>query len=356
MERKPFVVRHWKGIVNALTIVALGVVVYLVRIQILDTMTRLQHLNLWVLALIVPLEALGYHAQAKMYQDMFKTVGNPVSYRAMLKSSLELNFINHILPSGGVSGISYFGLRLKSLGVPGSRATLVQTIKLMLVFLSFLLVLFAGVFLLSLHGQAGTFVIFVASVVSMVVIGLAAVFAYVIGSQWRVDRFFSAVTRIINQILKPIFRRRPEVINIDAAKRAFEEFHDAYVRLSGRLSHLKWPFWWALVLNITEVLVIYVVYMSFGEHVNIGAIILAYSVANFAGLISVLPGGVGIYEGLMIAIMAAVGISPAVSLPVTVTYRILNSIIQIVPGWYFYHQAIARGAVNKDKIEDERTT
>jgi uncharacterized protein (TIRG00374 family) len=85
--------------------------------------------------------------------------------------------------------------------------------------------------------------------------------------------------------------------------------------------------------------------MAFGEFVNPGAVIIAYAVANFAGLISVLPGGVGVYEALMTAVLAAAGIPAALSLPVTVMYRILNSAIQLIPGYYFYQKNLH----NRDK-------
>ncbi len=87
---------------------------------------------------------------------------------------------------------------------------------------------------------------------------------------------------------------------------------------------------------------LYIVYVAFGEYVNVGAVILAYAVANFAGLVSVLPGGVGIYEALMTAVLVAGGIPAAVSLPVTVMYRVVNTLIQVPPGYYFYHRAIHR--------------
>jgi uncharacterized membrane protein YbhN (UPF0104 family) len=76
--------------------------------------------------------------------------------------------------------------------------------------------------------------------------------------------------------------------------------------------------------------------------VNIGAIVLAFAVANFAGLVSVVPGGYGVYEGLMTAVLATAGISPALSLPVTVMYRVLNTLLQIPPGYVLYHQALQR--------------
>jgi uncharacterized membrane protein YbhN (UPF0104 family) len=67
---------------------------------------------------------------------------------------------------------------------------------------------------------------------------------------------------------------------------------------------------------------------------------LAYAVANFAGLVSVLPGGVGIYEGLMTLVLTATGVPSRLSLPVTVMYRVLNTIVQLPPGYYFYHRTL----------------
>jgi uncharacterized protein (TIRG00374 family) len=80
--------------------------------------------------------------------------------------------------------------------------------------------------------------------------------------------------------------------------------------------------------------------MAFGQWVNLGAVIIAYAVANFAGLVSVLPGGVGVYEGLMIAILAAGGVPAALSLPVIIAYRVLNTLLQVPLGGLFYYQRI----------------
>jgi uncharacterized protein (TIRG00374 family) len=100
---------------------------------------------------------------------------------------------------------------------------------------------------------------------------------------------------------------------------------------------LKAPFLWGFVANLAKVLAIYVVYVAFGKWVNIGAVILAHAVANFAGLLSVLPGGLGLYEVLMTATLAAAGIPAALSLPVTVMYRVLSALLQLPPGAVLYY-------------------
>jgi uncharacterized membrane protein YbhN (UPF0104 family) len=73
---------------------------------------------------------------------------------------------------------------------------------------------------------------------------------------------------------------------------------------------------------------------------------MAYAVANFAGLISVLPGGVGIYEALMTGVLAAAGVPAGTSIPIIVMYRILNMVLQLTPGYYFYHKSL-----RSDKVQ-----
>jgi glycosyltransferase 2 family protein len=102
--------------------------------------------------------------------------------------------------------------------------------------------------------------------------------------------------------------------------------------------------------NFWEVMAVYIVYVAFGHFVNFGAVILAYAVANFAGLVSVLPGGVGIYEGLMTLVLVASGVPSRLSLPVTVMYRVVNTIVQLPPGYYFYHRTL-HGAKDPAKLE-----
>jgi len=339
MAETSFFKRNWKLLVNIVTFTALAILIYAIRDQLAQTIADLHRVNLWVLALVIPLEAIGYHAQAKMYQSLFKSVGNKIAYGPLMRASLELNFVNHVFPSGGVSGISYFGLRMKSFGASAAKSTLVQTMKLVLLFLSFEIFIVLGMLLLAINGQASNLVIFIGTSIAMLTLVGTAVFAYIIGSKARINAFFTWLTKLLNKLIALVLRRH-ETINVHKAREAFDEFHDSYVELKSKLHELKAPFWWAIVVNLTEVLVIYVVYIAFGEWVNLGAIILAYAIANFAGLVSVMPGGVGIYEALMTAVLSAAGIPAAVSLPVTVMYRVINTVIQVPPGYYLYHKAI----------------
>jgi uncharacterized protein (TIRG00374 family) len=349
MSDKSWAWRHWKLIVNLVTLAALAILIYIVRDDLVNTFRNLGHINAWALLLLLPVEFLNYHAQARMYQRLFAIVGNRLSYKFLFKASLELNFVNHVFPSGGVTGMSYFTLRLRQgKQLSGGKATFIHVMKIALYFLAFEVILVFGVFALALMGRVNGIVLLAAGSLSTLLVVGTIGFVYIIGSKQRINSFFTGLTRALNRLIRVARPRQPETINISKAKKTFDDFHDSYLEIRSNYQRLKVPFLYALLADATEVVAVYVVYIAFGEWVNIGAVILAYGIANFAGLVSVLPGGVGIYEALMTTVLAATGIPPGVSLPVTVMYRILNTLIQIPPGYYLYHKAIRRGDLSSE--------
>ena len=335
--------RRWKLLLNIATLLALAALIIASRHQLLETVKNFSRVNLWVLLLVIPVEYLNYHAQARLYQKLFGMVGNKLSMKTLLRASLELNFVNHVFPSGGVTGISYFGLRMRGEGVTVAKSTLVHAMKLILVFLSFEILLILGMFILAVNGKASNMTIFIGSSLSTLLIVGTAVVVYVVSSRRRIEAFFTTLTKWLNKLIQVVSPKNPETINIAKAQEAFGEFHEDYKVMRAQAGNLKSPFFWAMVANVTEVLVVLVVYIAFRQYVNVGAIILAYAVANFAGLVSVLPGGVGVYEALMTAVLATAGVPASVSLPATVMYRVVNTVLQVPPGYYLYHRSISEG-------------
>jgi uncharacterized protein (TIRG00374 family) len=151
------------------------------------------------------------------------------------------------------------------------------------------------------------------------------------------------LTRAINKIIHIVRPKHPETISIAALQGFANEIHDNFQELRADRKLLGYVLGRALIANVTEILTLYMVYVAFGEWVNIGAVIIAYAVANFAGLVSVLPGGVGIYEVLMTATLTAAGVPAALSIPVVIMYRVLSMMIQLIPGAILYHHSLSEG-------------
>jgi hypothetical protein len=329
---------RWRLFITITTFVALAVFIILARVQIIDTFKNLGKVNTLALLLIIPLQAINYHAYTKLYQHILRIIGTDVDYKKMFKVTLELNFVNNIFPSGGFSGFTYVSLRLKSKKITTAQATLAQVMRFGLVFTSYQLLMAFGLFLLAINGRANRLMILIAGSLATLLFILTAGIAFIAGSKQRINSFVTFVPKALNDLIRIIKPSRKEAINMTKIEKIFTELHENYLIIKDNFLALRKPLFFALLANITELLTIYTCYIAFGRWVNPGAVIIAYAIANFAGLISVLPGGIGVYEGLTTATLAAAGISASLSLPVTVMYRVLANIVQLPPGYYYYHK------------------
>ena len=332
--------RHWKVVLNVVTFAALVVLVVASWDQIVQTFDNLFKVHAWWLLAIIPIEFLNYDAQARLYQGLFKITGNKLGYKQLFKASLELNFVNHVFPSGGVTGISYFGLRMRGAQLTGTKATLVQIMKLALLFLSFEVLIVIGLLFLAVDGHINNAIILLAGILTTLLLVGTVGFMFIVGSKQRIASFFTWGTVQLNRVIRLVRPGRADTIHVERAREIVDDLHANYMLVRQDWRQLKRPFVWAFAANFWEVMAVYVVYVAFGDLVNFGAVILAYAVANFAGLISIAPGGVGIYEGLMTLVLATAGIPANLSLPVTVMYRILNTVVQLPPGYWLYHKAL----------------
>ena len=351
MAFKNYLAGRWKLILNIVTLLALAFLIYAIRDQLAATLDNLGNVKAWAILLMIPLEIMNYHAQARLYQRLFAIVGNKLSYKYLFKMALELNFVNHVFPSGGVTGISYFGVRLRDGDkITGGKATFIQIMKLALTLVTFEALIVFSLLALVVVGKANNLTILVAGSLSTLLFVGTVGFIYIAGSRIRINRFITVLAKGLNKIIQIVRPKHPETVNIDRVAKVFDDFHDSYYELRRSHHKLKGPLAFALLANVTEVMVLYIVYVAFGNLVNIGAVILAYAIANFAGFISVLPGGIGIYEAIMTAVLVSTGVPAAVSLPVTVMYRVLNTAIQLPPGYFLYHRNLVT-ASDKKQVE-----
>ncbi len=340
--------KDFKFWLNIITIIALIVLVVISWEQIVEAFRKLDGLNLGALLFMIPIQLVSYYAVARFYKDFFSSQGEQISLKTMYAVALELNFVNHVFPSGGVSGFSYLSLRLKQNGISTSKSTLAQLLRFALTFISFLILLFLGMVLLSFGADTSPLIILVSSTIIFMTIFGVMVGVYIISDLRRINAFVSWLPKILNRLVGVFRRNRRAVIDMEKVERTLEDLHQDYVLLRKDRSNIKRLLGWGLLINVAEIITIYLVYIAFGSLINPGALIIAYAVANFAGLIAVLPGGVGIYEGLMTAVLASAGVEKALALSATVIYRVLSMLYFLPVGYLLYHRALKpKGAVEE---------
>jgi uncharacterized protein (TIRG00374 family) len=336
--------RRVKLIINIVTICALAVLIYFSWPQITEGLKEIGGAKWSMIALMIPLQIFNFYAVGMIYYSYFSdNRHSKVTRKNMFKVALELNFVNHVFPSGGVAGFTYLGYRMKHYGVAVSRTTLAQTLRFALTFLSFLVLLFIGLFMLSFGASSSGVTVFIGLSIAFLTLFGTILGIFIVSDEQRIKSFTAFLPRLLNAVLKPFNKGRNNTINVAKIEKLFADLHADYVVLMRDRKRLKRPFLWALAVNASEVLTIYLAYLALGQTVNPGAVILAYSVASFAGLVSILPGGIGVYEALMTTTLAAAGVPKALALSATLIYRIFTMIIFVPAGFILYQLALRKG-------------
>lgn len=334
-----------RNLISIVTFILLVIIVAASWKEIVHAWQLLGTVNLWILALLIPLQFVVYYAAGEMMFEYLrdKKVLNKVSRFTMARMALELNFVNHILPSGGISGISYMTWRFGKLGISPARATMAQAVRYVAGFLSFLALLMISVILVTIDSGVNRAIILVSSVLASFIIFVIIFGIYVISSVNRMHKFARWLARTINYVVKKVtFGRKYHVLDATEVEAFFSEFHDDYLELRKDKKLLIKPFLWGLLFTAADVALFVVGFWSFGHLINPAPIVVAYGLASIAGFILLTPGGAGAYEAIMVAFLSTAGVPSGVAIAGIVLTRVILLIGTIVSGYLFYQLTIIR--------------
>ncbi len=334
--------RSW---VTVGTLILLGLVVYFGWPEITQAWRLLDSVNGWILALIIPVQLLSYYAVGNIIFLYLRNKGDirDLSHWSMARMALELNFVNHILPSGGAAGFSYLGWVLNRHGVSAGRAAMAQIVRFALMFLSFIGLLFFSVLFLILDNNVNRVTILLCVVMALLVIGATVFVVYVIGSAKRIQKFSTKLSHIIDWLVSVVtFGKKKHVINHEKVEKFFNELHFDYIEIRNDKNILKKPLIWAIVANVADVLLLMIAFWSLGFWVSPATLLIAFGVSGLSGIISVTPGGTGVYEAIMIAFLASAGVPPDIAIAGTLLARVALLSGTIIFGYIFYQLTIMK--------------
>jgi uncharacterized protein (TIRG00374 family) len=338
--------RSW---VTIITLVLLALVIYFGRHEITHAFHLLGGVNIWILVLIIPVQLLSYYAVGGMIFAYLRAKGNlkNTTHWQMTRMALELNFVNHILPSGGAAGFSYLGWVLGRHGVSPGRATMAQIVRFLMGFSAFIVLLFVAVIGLTLDHHVNHVIIIISSVLTTAAILLLILSVFVIGSKKRLDGFSGWLTRTANKAVSFFtMGRKKKVLDQAAIQPFFYELHEDFVQIKADKRILIKPFLWGLVMNACDVALLAIAFMSLGFFVNPATLYVAFGVSSIASVFSVTPGGAGVYETIMITFLASAGIPADIAIAGTLLARVSLLLGTIVFGYFFYQLTIVKYGKN----------
>ncbi len=338
--------RAWLSIV---TFGLIAIIVYLARHELWHAWQLLGHVNVWILLLLIPGQILVYYASGEMifsYLRAKNSIEN-VPPLVLARLSLEMNFVNHILPSGGVSGVSYMNWRLGKYGVSSGRATMAQVVRFAMGFVAFMTLLALAVLVVTLDGSINRWIILMSSALVSLMVAAIVAGVYLFSSKNRMAAFGNWLTRTVNGLVRRVtFGRKQTTLQHAVVDLFFADMHRDYVALRHDKKILLKPYLWGLLFNLADVVLFLIAFWALGSPVNPAPILIAYGVAAVAGFFVVSPGGAGAYEAIMVAFLAVAGLSQGVAIAGIVLTRVILLLGTIVLGYLFYQHAIIKYGKN----------
>lgn len=333
----------FKAWLSIITLTLVGVIIFFSRHELLHAWHLLGHVNLWILLLLIPGQILVYYIAGEMVFSYLREKGaiQHIPASDLTRMSLEMNFVNHVLPTGGVSGISYMAWRLGKYGVPSGRATVAQMVRFTMTFVAYIALLLVVVLVVTIDGNINRWIIFVSSTLVLMTVVVVVATVYVLSGRERMWRFGSWLVRTSNRLVKKItFGRRKAVLRYSKVEKFFTDIHFDYLALRRDMRILLKPFLWGIVFTLADVSLFLITFWAMGSPVNPAPVLIAYGVATTAGLLVATPGGAGAYEAVMVGFLALAGLDKSTAIAGIVLTRVILLLGTIILGYAFYQNAL----------------
>lgn len=323
---------------NSLWIMALlffGLVLIVSRDQLKETRELLKNVNLWAALLLPLIQLTSYFFISGYYRSFISVFGKSVNRARAFGSTLALNFVNQILPSGGASGTTYMVYAFKDAAMPG-QLTLIQLGRYLFSFISYVPLLIVAYVWLAFGGELNSQLELALGVLAIIALPGTVLIVMAIRSQAFVDRLVEMVIGFTNRIIRFFTRKSTGPLSVHRDKGFLKEFNSAVAFLKEQRGHLLVPYLYMQTSTLLEVTLVNTAFWVLGAQVNPAAILLAFTAANIAGAISIIPGDVGVHELAVITVLSYVGVDPSIALAGALLYRVFNKLIVMGIGFIAY--------------------
>lgn len=324
-----------RNILLVIAVAGFGLVIFGARDQLGETWKLISGVSLGALLLLPLTQLISYFFLSEYYRAMIGNFGGRIRLWRTYGTTVALNFVNQILPSGGASGITYIIYAYRD-AVDGGKVTVIQLGRYVFAFLSYVPLLGLSYLWLNASGDFTGPVQTLFIVLLLVSLPGTALLVLGLSNQRIVDKFLSAILRLINRLVAISTRGRAKPITISKSSGFLREFQDGVAYLKSQGSKIILPYGFMLLSTVAEITIVNLAFLVLGISISPGILILAFTAANVAGVVSIVPGDVGVHELAMITVLGYIGVESTTAIAGTLLYRVFNKLIVMAIGFFSY--------------------
>ncbi len=272
----------------------------------------------WWLVVAIILQAGTYFAQGETWRIVMRASNINLPLFMVFKLSLAKLFIDQALPSGGISGTVVVARALENCKVPRTVVMASMVVGTVSYYAAFILTLALALCILVAGGEADLLILMAAlfflvfSIVLIITI-LALSGRTGAGPSW--------------------LRRAPLIRNILAL------LEEADPTLTHRRRLIVKSSLFHLTIISLDAATMWVLIYALGEVASVTGVFASFMVSTLFRTISIVPGGLGIFEAASVMTLKLVGVPVPVALAATLLFRGLSFWLPMVPGLVFAREA-----------------
>ncbi len=325
-------------ILSVLGLIGLIIIFYINRGQLKSVFHLLGDLRWYVIVLVCVVQIFSYWVNGLYYRSILRIFGYEISIKRLFEGALATNFVNYILPTAGMAGAGFLSQVLAK-EVPRGKSVLTQLMRYALSALAVLIMMPLGFVLILLSHDSAHPIVRVTIISALVITVLAFI---IVGFIYQEKLLRHFLKWLINN-LKRIFPK----INIDGVRNFVDDFYAGFHAMVKQKRNMLIPFSWSITYILIEIGTFYMAFLAFGKVIDPGIAIMAYLFANIASILGGVFFSVGVFEVGMAGTLVALGQPFAFAVSVTALYRVLNLLIGLPPGAFYYRKFLPKRAAKQ---------
>ena len=293
---------------------------------------------LWLVGLLV-LVLLYLLDQGLRHMVAQRAVRLDPRWEAMLPAAWGSHFVNAISKSGGLAGIAVLTMEGRRSGKPRGQVIAAALLVAVLDQLAFAVLLPFAILVLLVGGRftAGDGV--ATAVFALYVFVTAAAVIAATRGRSSVHTLYALPGRVAAWFQRVMLRR---TVRYEADERQADELFEAITLLKGRLRTAIPAALAAVAVDVLAILQLWVALRAVGAHVGLAEPFVAYSVATLFALVGIVPGGIGVVELSVGAVLHSFGVPVALAAAAVVLFRVAEFWIPLALGAVVSHSYVLR--------------
>ena len=282
------------------------------------TQTLLQGAWQWVLAAMA-LQVLFYLVFTGTYQTAFFVLDIPSKLLDLIPVMLGSLFVNVVTPTASTAGAALFVDDAARRGHSASRAATAMLLQLVADYTAILLVIAVGMTELFIRHDLQTYETLSAAILLLLNLALTSILLLGI---WR-PKVMADLLFVLQTIVNHMggWLKRPDLLATDWASRNAAGFRAASKALTNRPKRLLRLLAITLLSYSINIASMYALFRAFGQSVSMGVLIAGFAMGILFRIVSPVPQGIGIVEGMLTLTYTSLGIPAATATVVSISFR-----------------------------------